>query len=253
MTFLLRWLRRLSASDTAVRAVEESLLDWKHEVDEAPGVLGAFASDFRMAAAIVRLIAGVVRTDVVDAMRREWLLPFIAWMVPSMAVIAIVSVSLFQPSPLAPTMGIWWWALPGASLPYAALVTIARARRQPPALGFFAVVAMLSAIHIAIYNALHALPHVWFIGVEWMLLPLVCILLGDRIRREPHPAAWLGWSFATWLLTRIVLAALLGAAGGQYDRWLVWTVPGAPALMWLFFVWKQDRVAHRENHEEVTV
>jgi len=250
MSALLTWLRRLSASDTAVRAVEQSLLDWKYEVDEAPGVLGAFASDFRMASGIGRLIVGVVIADVLDALRGGWWRTLLLWVVPMMAFVVIAFVGLNYQNPL-----IWWWGLPVAALPYAAILTVARARTRPPALGMFAMIAALSFTQLGIWAATQSPSHdwmrMWLGNLEWLLFPAVCLLLADRLRREARPNRQLTWCTAVWFVGRLVQVQLLSYGGGVYRPLAAWIVVIVPAALWAFYVWKQERRTAIEAAEEV--
>ena len=247
---LLRWLRRLSASDTAVRAVEESLLDWKHEVDVAPGVVGAFASDFRMVAGIGRLIVGVIVQDVRDALRHPWPSQMLLWLSPSIAAVAVITVASYGLNPQ-----IWWWGLPGAALPYAAILTIAKAHRQPPALGLLVVIAVLSFVQITIWNVTQQWPRdwltLWVIDIEWLLLPALCVLLADRVRREAHPKRQLIWCAVAWCVGRAIEVPMFTYAGGVYRSYIGWVTVAIPAALWLYFLWKQERVTAVAETEEV--
>jgi hypothetical protein len=249
MNFITRWLRRLSASDTAVRAVEESLLDWKHEVDVAPGVLGAFASDFRMAAGIGRLIARVIVHDALDVLRRPWPLQMLLWLFPAMVAVAVVTIASYGINP-----GIWWWGLPGAALPYAAVLTIGRARRQPPALGLLVMIEVLSVVQLTVWNATHGHPQnlfaLWAQHSSWILLPTMCILLGDRIRREARPNRQLIWCGVAWSIGRAIEVPMSSYAGGIYRPLIGWLTVATPAALWLWYLWKQERPTVTEDVEE---
>ena len=92
-----------------------------------------------------------------------------------------------------------------------------------------------------VYSVLHPLAHVWVAGVEWLLLPAMCLLLGDRVRREARRGRSIGICFVAWIGSRVVLASVLGISGGVYDGWVIWVVPTTPAALWMFFLWKQER------------
>ncbi len=248
MNLLLRWLRRLSASDTAVRAVEQSLLDWKHEVDEAPGVLGAFASDFRMTAAIVRLIVGVVLHDIADAFRGGYGLRLLLWNLLGTLAVGIAFSGSLHPAVLENLSGFFV-----AALPYTVIVLIASARKRPPAIGVFFIVAAVAAAGFAVFKAASPWPRSWFMFAEWLVLPALCILLADRIRQEARPNVQLMGCAVGWIVGRAIQMQIFTYAGGVYRPWIAWISVAVPFSLWLFFVWKQDRTEARRHADEVTV
>jgi len=252
MNLILRWLRRLSANDTAVRAVEQSLLDWKHEVDGAPGVLGAFASDVRMAAGIGRLIAQVIGHDVADALMKGWWLRLAGWTFALAVGLAVVVFAMFG-DPRAGYQGrTLLWALdfvPGAMI-FAVFLTIARAERTPPALGLLICVGAMKAIAFAAFQQLSPYHRAWSPFILWLFLPALWMLVGDRVRREINPRRSALVSLAIGF-GMILLAGLLWPLGGSYHGYLPWLTPATPAALWLYFLWKQERSTMTAETEEV--
>lgn len=247
---LLLWLRRLSASDTAVRAVEQSLLDWKYEVDKAPDVAGAFASDARLGAGIGRLIGGVVWTDAVQALKPTWLSAMLRWMVPAMAFVVLTTV----PFALATgSMGqLWWWGVPGAALPYAVLLAMTFSATRPPALGFLVILMAAVVTQLAIYSLLNGRSLAWLLYPDWALLLAFFVLLGDRLRREMQPRAQLVVCAVVLLATRGLQAVMHALDAGIYRSQISWVAVAAPAALWLFYLWKQERRVVVVEHEVAT-
>ena len=254
MNFILRWLRRLSASDTAVRAVEESLLDWKHEVDVAPGVGGAFTSDFRMAAGIGRLIVRVIAHDVADALTKGWWLRLAAWTMALAVGIGAVG-AVFFGDPRAGYRGsslLWALDFVPAAMIFAAFLTIARARRTPPAIGLLVLVGVMKALAFAAFQQLSPYPRHWFPIILWFALPALWTLAGDRVRRETHSRVSAVVSVSIGL-GMIFLAGFLWELNGPYREYLPWLTPATPAALWLYFLWKQERSTMDAETEEVHV
>ncbi len=252
MNGLVRWLRRLSASDTAVRAVEQSLLDWQHEVDEAPGVLGAFMSDFRMAAGIGRLIWSVLWHDVADALMKGWWLRLIGWTSALVVGLGAIAVAVFGDPRVGYRGSSLLWALdfvPGAMI-FAVFLTIARARRTPPAIGLVLCVAATKAIAFAAFQQLSPYHRHWSPFILWFLVLALWTLLGDRVRRKTDSrvptmiSVAIGFGMA-------VLVGVLWPLAGTYQDYLPWLTPATPAALWFWFMWRQERAEHQ--HDEVTV
>jgi hypothetical protein len=197
----------------------------------------------------------VIVLDVMDALRRPWLTMMLAWLSPAMIAVAVATVVSFSWSPQ-----IWWWGLPGAALPYAAVMTIARAHRRPPALGLLVVIGALSFMQVIVWQATHAyqVANVYHVNwrslsemtIESLLLPATCILLADRVRREARPNVQLLWCAAVWCAARLVQVQMYSYAGGVYRPWIGWVQVAVPTGLWLFFLWKQERTAMVADVEE---
>lgn len=252
MNFITRWLRRLSASDTAVRAVEESLLDWKHEVDVAPGVIGAFASDFRMAAGIARLTTRVIAQDVADALMKGWWVRLIGWTLALAVGIGAVGAAVFGDPRVGYRGSSLLWALDfaPAAMIFAAFLTIARAQRTPPAIGLLVLVGVTKALAFAAFQQLSPYPRHWSPIILWFALPALWTLVGDRVRRETHSRLSAAVSVAIGL-GMILLVGVLWKLNGPYREYLPWLTPATPAALWLWFLWRQERSEHLSD--EVTV
>jgi hypothetical protein len=220
-TRLARALSWASVSDRAAFAVEQAVLDWRHERFQAHSRLARATCALRLFGACFRIGASVLATEIIDIVSSGWMLRLSFWIAATMW-FSYSPVDSSRPSAGAVNLRLFWVTLASSvSLaPVLTLFTAPSAIRAPVmGLGLLGIAASAVIHQLVLPSWLPSVPGFSSISLPWNLIALsslmtyMLIVIADRVRTDRRR-----WSVTAVLLT----LPLLQLAQANAIRFAVW-------------------------------
>jgi hypothetical protein len=212
-------LSGVSVSDRSSRAIQQAVLDWRHEASNAPTRRTVIAVHLRSIVAIGRLGMLLMFEEIFATLTSGWAWWLLAWIALPM-ILNHVTLSRFDRHAYAMAALADYMAL-GELFPFCVFLAVATGRKHsmPPVLGLIAITVAVRVLigrfgwlvvwhYAALDNAAwwlqtfhghgpSAVP--WRIILIALLQPAALILLGNRIRADRRRGVLLPVSAMIWV------------------------------------------------------